>query len=121
MRGIDVAFERLGPVALLEGLGSASLLVWSAHPLPFGEDRHLVFRAQVGPDDVAYFAHRVGAVLEVMAGDVRVGLLVRVLGMLELLVVIPVPVGPFGNPERYTNATEETRTMATMDIAKTAL
>ena len=62
-------------------------------------------------------------VLKVLMGEVLVELPVVLLGPVELLVLllVPVPIGPYVNPEKYTNATEETRTMATTDMARTEL
>ena len=60
MAAIDVAFERLDPVALVDALvGVVDLLLGDVAPLELGQAGRLV-RAHVGPDDAALLRGSVG-------------------------------------------------------------
>ena len=60
VRGVDVAFHRLHPVAVGDGLGGRPLLPWQSLGAEVPERGHGLARPQVGPDDAAGLVHRVG-------------------------------------------------------------
>ena len=60
MRGVDRAFQRLHPVAVLPFLGDVAVRGRQQRHLQRRQFRHGVGRAHIGPDHVAPFAHRIG-------------------------------------------------------------
>ena len=60
MRGVDRAFQRLHPVAVLPLLGDVAVRGRHQRHLQRGQFRHRIRRAHIGPDHVAPFAHRIG-------------------------------------------------------------
>ena len=60
MRGVDRAFQRLHPVAVLPFLRDVAVRGRQQRHLQRGQFRHRVRRAHIGPDHVAPFAHRIG-------------------------------------------------------------
>ena len=60
MRGVDRAFHRLHPVAVLPFLGDVAVRGRHQRHFQRGQFRHLLRRAHIGPDHVAPFAHRIG-------------------------------------------------------------
>ncbi len=60
MRGVDRAFQRLHPVAVLPFLGDVAVRGRHQRHLQVRQFRHRVRRAHIGPDHLAPFAHRIG-------------------------------------------------------------
>ena len=58
--GIESAFQRLQPIAMLEGLRDVAVFCWRARPFVIGFGRHLFLRPQIGPDHAAAFDRRIG-------------------------------------------------------------
>ncbi len=73
MRGVDRAFQRLHPVAVLPFL--RDIAVRGRHQRHFqrGQFGHLLDRSHIGPDHVAPFAHRIGLDADQVLG-VEVGI-----------------------------------------------
>ena len=60
MRGVDRAFQRLHPVAVLPFLRDVAVRGRHQRHFQVGQLGHLPRRAHIGPDHVAPFAHRIG-------------------------------------------------------------
>ena len=73
MRGVDRAFQRLHPVAVLPFLGDVAVRGRHQRHFQRGQFGHLLGRAHIGPDHVAPFAHRIGLDADQVLG-VEVGI-----------------------------------------------
>ena len=67
MRGVDAAFERLQPVALLPDLGDVAVGLWHLRPLEGRGCGHLVARPHIGPDHAAHLDGRIGGQPDLVA------------------------------------------------------
>src|SRR5437763_16415423 len=66
MRGVDAAFQCLQPVAFLDDLGDVPARLRYLGPGEFGRRRHLVGRAEIGPDETAELDRRIGRDVNVL-------------------------------------------------------
>jgi hypothetical protein len=60
VRGVEAAFQRLQPVALLDDLGHVPMRLGRLGPGKFGGRRHALGRPQIGPYDPAQLDRRIG-------------------------------------------------------------
>src|ERR1700730_17697520 len=67
MRGVDAAFERLEPVALLPHLRDVAMALGHLGPLESGRRRHFLARTHIGPDHPAHLGRRVSRELDLVA------------------------------------------------------
>src|SRR5207302_8804269 len=66
MRGVDAALQCLQPVAFLDDLADMAAFCRNLRPGKFGCGRHLVGRAEIGPDDAAELDRRRGSDVDVL-------------------------------------------------------
>ena len=66
VRGVDAALQRLQPVAFLDDLGDVPALFRHLGPGEFRRRRHLVGRAEIGPDQPAQLDGRIGGEVDVL-------------------------------------------------------
>src|SRR5437764_3718840 len=66
MRGVDAALQCLQPVAFLEDLADMAAFCRNLRPGKFGRRRHLVGRAEIGPDEAAELDRRIGSDVDVL-------------------------------------------------------
>ena len=59
VRGVDAAFQPLQPVALLDHLGDVAMRFRRLRPGEFRQRRHVLHRAEIGPDDAAQLGGRI--------------------------------------------------------------
>ena len=90
--GIDAAFERLQPVALLQALGDVALLERHRAPFELGQRRLLVRRTHIGPQHVAALDQRIGLELDLRA-EAGLHRLRRHLDALAVDAVLPAVIG----------------------------
>src|SRR5579875_599725 len=60
MRGVEPAFERLQPVAILEGLRDVAMRRGYARPFEIGRAGLMLLGSHIGPDDAAALDRRIG-------------------------------------------------------------
>src|SRR2546423_13289276 len=66
MRGVDAALQCLQPVAFLDDLADMAASCRNLRPGKFGRGRHLVGRAEIGPDEAAELDRRIGSDVDVL-------------------------------------------------------
>src|SRR6266576_6037979 len=66
MRGVDAALQCLQPVAFLDDLADMAAFCRNLRPGKFGCGRHLVGRAEIGPDEAAELDRRIGGDVDVL-------------------------------------------------------
>ena len=92
MAGIDAAFHRLQPVALLQALRHEAVARRHHGELPLRQRRLLLGRAHVGPQHAAALDQRIGLQLDLLA-VAALGRLRRHLDALAGVVVLPAVIG----------------------------
>src|SRR5256714_3001955 len=66
MRGVDAALQCLQPVAFLDDLADMAAFCRNLRPGKFGRGRHLVGRAEIGPDEATELDRRIGSDVDVL-------------------------------------------------------